>query len=591
MPAGPGCDGYDIRNGLGLTARPHRELESAPISTVETTSSTMLTASDDPEAARDFARAHRELVARRVPLVAIGWLGLGLVMRSGMILQSALAPGPAVVSLTLQAVVCAVAVALCRADPSAPRVTPVAFAAVALLSLLSVGFFAYTGGSEEALVFAFLTLGVGSSLAFAWGWRLALAHLAVCVVATVVAVSHLQVFAVRTERLLEIAIGSFVWLGVAGAAARNFRTTWYQERARQQAARKLAASHEAYRDLAENARDLIYTHDLDGRFTYVNEAFARYVGMPAAEILGRRGPDMVPRDPSNPDLRATIARLAAGEAVPRQLFWVEAPDGTRRWLECVISAIRGPDGTVVGVRGIARDVTARKLAEDALRVSEERLRRLAQHQATIREEERKRLAFDLHDEICQDLVGIGILIASLRRQLAPQSPAADAELDRIGRHLTEISEHLRRVARDLRPVLLLDLGLRESLHSLAAALTAAGTKVDAVFSTAIPRLRDEVEIGVYRIAQEALANAARHAGASTIRLTLAVDDDTLRLEVTDDGCGFVPDASRDGEALGVTSMEERALALGGRLELRSAPGAGTTVRLECPLGARGPGDE
>jgi len=176
----------------------------------------------------------------------------------------------------------------------------------------------------------------------------------------------------------------------------------------------------------------------------------------------------------------------------------------------------------------------------------------------------------------------------LRRQLAPDSPALDAGLARVSGYVTEVGEHLRQLARDLRPMLLRDLGLEESLTSLAEGMTAAGTNVQAVFPTATPRLTEETEIGVYRIAQEALANAARHSGAGSIRLTLTADGTTLGLEVVDDGCGFVLDEQRGGETLGLLGMEERALALGGRLQLHSAPGRGTAVRFECPLELRSP---
>jgi two-component system sensor histidine kinase UhpB len=104
----------------------------------------------------------------------------------------------------------------------------------------------------------------------------------------------------------------------------------------------------------------------------------------------------------------------------------------------------------------------------------------------------------------------------------------------------------------------------------------------------IPRLEEETEVSVYRIAQEALANAVRHANASRVVVTLAARDGILHLEVADDGRGFDP-AARPAVALGLASMEERALALGGRLEIRSAPGAGTTVTLACPLDLRVPG--
>jgi len=285
-------------------------------------------------------------------------------------------------------------------------------------------------------------------------------------------------------------------------------------------------------------------------------------------------------------------RLAAGEEVPPQLYWVKGPEG-RRWLECVASAIRDGDGRIVGARGIVRDVTERHSAEEALRASleelrrsEERLRQLAHHQASIREDERKRLGFDLHDDVCQELIGISILVEAARRRVAEVAPALEPDLDRIGRYVGEVGEHLRQLARDLRPMMLRDLGLEESLHSMAEGMTAAGTRVTAAFPTAIPRLGEDTEIGVYRIAQEALANAVRHAGARTIRITLAVHGRDLEIAIADDGCGFSLASRRGSDALGLVGMEERALALGGRLELRSAPGRGTTVRLTCPVALR-----
>ena len=294
------------------------------------------------------------------------------------------------------------------------------------------------------------------------------------------------------------------------------------------------------------------------------------------------------RDPSNPDLRAVIARIAAGEAVPPQIFWVNATDGTRRWFECVVSGMRGPDGVVTGVRGIARDVTARKRAEDALRASEERLRRLSRHHATIREEERKRLGFDLHDDVCQELIGIGILVESLRSHVPPDLPGLDGGLVRISRYVAEVGEHLRQLARDQRPMLLRDLGLEESLRSLTKGVESARTTVRIVCPIPIPRLDEDIEIGLYRIAQEALVNAQRHADAREVVVTLTVEQDTLRLEVRDDGCGFVPGERRGSGGLGLLSIEERALALGGRLAVSSRPGVGTTIRLEHPLVNRTP---
>jgi len=435
---------------------------------------------------------------------------------------------------------------------------------------------------------------MGSSWAFAWGWRPALALLAVTGAITwsvVLGASSRRSFVDPTEILLEALLGSAIALIVAEALARSFAASFRRAHAERVAGARLAAAYSAYRDLAENARDLIYTHDREGRLTYVNEAFARSYGLAVQDLIGRAAADLLPRD-AGPDPGPLRARLFAGDDVPPQLYRVQSPTGPR-WLECVSSAIYDADGHVVGARGMARDVTERREAEEALRRSldelrrsEERLRHLARHQASIREDERKRLGFDLHDDVCQELVGIGILVESLRRKLDEEAPTLVPDLARIGRYVGEVGEHLRQMARDLRPMLLRDLGLEESLHSLADGMTRSGTVVTTQVRTAIPRLDEETEIGVYRIAQEALANASRHARARAICISLSVTGRGLELEIADDGRGFAPDARRGSDALGLVGMEERALALGGRLELRSALGEGTLVRLTCPATLR-----
>jgi PAS domain S-box-containing protein len=521
-----------------------------------------------------------------------------MLLRAGLVARGGISLRLAAASLAGQAFVLAIAVLWCRAERDSDRIPRIAFATCVTLVSLTAVFFSLLGGSIEGFGFAVLLISIAAAYAFAWGWARALALLAVSglVVGVVGSLAtSLQRFSDPIYVLLEAFVGAAIALTVAEASAQSFATSFRSGHAERAAADRLAAAYAAYRDLAENAPDLIFTHDLDGRITYVNEAFARACATTAAALIGRTGEELVPQDATNPDVAALRARLAAGESVPPQLYWVKGPGGERRWLECATSAIRDDAGIVVGVRGIARDVTARRAAEEALRDSleelrrsEERLRRLARRQATIREDERKRLGFDLHDDVCQELVGIGILIESVRRRITDEAPALEPEVARLGRYVGEVGEHLRQLARDLRPMMLRDLGLEGSLHSLAEGLTNEATHVEATFATPIPRLAEDTEIGVYRIAQEAIANAVRHARARAIRLTLAVEGRHLTLEIDDDGCGFALASRRGSEALGLVGMEERALALGGRLALRSAPYEGTTVRLECPVALRAP---
>lgn len=263
----------------------------------------------------------------------------------------------------------------------------------------------------------------------------------------------------------------------------------------------------------------------------------------------------------------------------------------------LVPALLGSD-TLVGVLSItglllAAATTERQRAEaqlrrtlDDLRQNEDALRQLTQHQATIREQEHARLGLDLHDNICQELVGTSILVASIRTRLGVLSPDVNDTFERVLRYVNELVEHLRLLAHELQPLQLRDLGLKESLQSLATGLASDDCQVTVTFETTIPRLNETCEIGVYRIAQEALANATRYANAQSITLRLRVDDAGLQLEIRDDGRGIT---SADHPAsLGLTSMRERAIPLAGRLDVRSRPGAGTTVCLELPRSAIAP---
>jgi len=355
----------------------------------------------------------------------------------------------------------------------------------------------------------------------------------------------------------------------------------------------LRDSEERYRELVESQYDLISRCDGDGRYVFVNDSYCRIFGLPREALLGRHFSDFVHPDDLGPTL-AAIAENTIGEAPHRIL--VENRQRTAdgwRWFAWQGRAIQDASGEIVELRGIGRDVTERRAAEDALRSaltdlrrSEERLRMLAQRQAQIREEERKRLGFDLNDNVCQELIGIAILIETLSRRMAPVPASVAADFTRVVRYLNELVEHLRLLARDMRPMLLRDLGLEGSLRSLADGMASATTRVSAEFPSAVPRLDEEIELAVYRIAQEALANAARHADASMIVVTLTITAGRLLLEVSDDGRGFDAEPGTHVDALGLVSMRERALALGGVFQVVSAPGEGTVVRLDCPLVSR-----
>jgi signal transduction histidine kinase len=201
---------------------------------------------------------------------------------------------------------------------------------------------------------------------------------------------------------------------------------------------------------------------------------------------------------------------------------------------------------------------------------------------TAREEERRRLRGDLHDGLGPTLAGAVLTIDAARRVLARDPETADALLDRAAASVEGTVAEVRRLVYGLRPPALDQFGLVGALRQHAAALSTADAHLsaDVAAPDPLPALPAAVEVAAFRIAQEALMNVTRHARAHTARVRIEIDDDGLRLQISDDGDGIPPDAAA---GVGLTSMRERATELGGQFEVTTSPGAGTTIAVRLPL--------
>jgi PAS domain S-box-containing protein len=663
------------------------------------------------DTAADLERAARAVIVSRFGRFAAGCVLPMLVWTVSLAYANPGNRTPAALTLGFQALVLAIAWRRCHRDPARVHGGAIVAATTLVLTLSTIVLFTAAGSTGEVLGFVLFTMCVMAALVFPWGWEWETGLTAAVLGLYACAFPWLRFALAPVELTPVIGIAAVLCVAIAEGHAQNFRATLRRRWSEEEALRALAASRDTYRDITENARDLIWATDLDGRLTYVNEAGARVLGFAPAEILGRNVDQSIMPHPEEGTPAEMRAHLGAGATLPPTVLECHTVKGPT-WVEMIAYAVRDADGTVIGFRGISRDVTARRQAEtalresearyrglvesqdaliyradlagkltflneacrgkygvahiplthlsfltfvhpddapqamaalaavaaggryrrtsrgrtpagwrwiewevcaiadgngvvtevqgvghdvtekraadealqrslDALREREEQLRLMALRQAAIREEERKRLGFDLHDGVCQELVGIGILIESARQRGVTKE--AGTTLTRAQTYLRAVGEHLRLLARELRPLQLLDLGLGECLRALATGMATAQVRITVAGPTEIPRLGEEIEVAVYRVAQEALANAVRHAQARNVALTLATSGEMLALEVRDDGVGFERATLRSA-ALGLVAMEERAIALGGRLSVQSAPGTGTTVRLECPLG-------
>lgn len=203
--------------------------------------------------------------------------------------------------------------------------------------------------------------------------------------------------------------------------------------------------------------------------------------------------------------------------------------------------------------------------------------KLLERVIAAQEEERKRIARELHDETCQTLAALALAVRGGR----------EAEADAL---TTRALDGIRALIYDLRPSVLDDLGLAAAIRWLAERhLASRGVAVRCEIEEPTGPLRPEVEIALFRAAQEALVNVARHSGADAVLIQVGQAAGSLRIEVEDDGRGFDPQAvatpARDGRGLGLLGMRERLALVGGRIEVDSTPGHGTRIVLEAPLGA------
>lgn len=355
---------------------------------------------------------------------------------------------------------------------------------------------------------------------------------------------------------------------IAGIVALAFALNWIlsrlqaeqrgREQERQIGQERLRASEKRFRGLFENASDAIWLQDGRGRLVEANAACTSLTGYGADELVGQ------------PVERFLSGPLAEG--TQERALWRK--DGAEVIVEVTVNAV--PDGWLC----IARDVTERHLREESTRF-------FARQVLRAQEEERRRIARELHDSTVQSLVVVSNHLEALSLDGHDLPPAAGERLDQVHRLVRETAAEVRRFSQNLRPPALDDLGLLPSLEELAAGLRRdEGLAVEVLVLGQRRHLDPEIELALYRIVQEALNNVRRHARATETIVNLRFFPDAVRVVVRDDGQGcelpeHLADLTSSGR-LGLAGIYERAHLLGGTAEVRSTPGQGTTVSVELP---------
>jgi two-component system sensor histidine kinase DegS len=380
-----------------------------------------------------------------------------------------------------------------------------------------------------------------------------------------------RVFQIDEVEILEVMADE------VGVAMDNARL--YQEQKR--IAEALAVSERDFRSLFEKAHDAIWFHDLTGLTVAANNAALLLTGyshdetkgMPVGKLLMPEGIKLA---------RELKRKLLAGEQLlqPYEQELVRA-DGSMASVKLTTSLVTR-DGKPSGFQHIARDVTIEKRMQENLRYYVSQVTR-------AQEDERKRIARELHDDTCQSLYAVSRQMDNYLRhnQNIPEHDVIF--LKGIQQQIVDVLGGVRRFSQDLRPSVLDDLGLlpalqwlireTERVYGLRGSLSVSGNP---------RRFSPEAEVSLFRILQEGLNNAGRHAKAMNTMVRIEFQPDRAVITVADDGIGFEPpaalsDLTRHGK-LGLAGMEERMVLLGGIIKVASKPGQGTEVRIEVPLG-------
>lgn len=330
--------------------------------------------------------------------------------------------------------------------------------------------------------------------------------------------------------------------------------------------------------------------------SFINRSMQRFLGTDR-QSLSSSWNDYVHPD----DAARTRAAYREGMRQARGYtdeFRIRRFDGEYRTVAGEVVPRFSPDGKFLGYAGAIVDITDRRRAEEQLRAANaklktelaERVRKEREIQALsalligAREDERKRLARELHDDLNQQIAAVSIAIGNLKRQIPLEQAEARAQSDRIHQKLAQIAETVRRMSHELHPAILEYLGLTAALRACCEEF-ASLTRIRVLFHSdgTCDEVSAEAALCVYRITQEALQNVGKHARAESAQVRLCRVGAALCLQIADNGVGMEPEIVEARSGLGLLSIKERARLAGGSVEISSVVGKGTSVTVTIPV--------
>jgi PAS domain S-box-containing protein len=349
-------------------------------------------------------------------------------------------------------------------------------------------------------------------------------------------------------------------------------------------------------DIIGSSAQAILSRRADGTIVSWNQAAARIFGYMPEEAIGNNINLLYPNAAPS-DQIGLAQRAVNGEPVINFPTKRRRKDGSEVDVEVTISPIKRYDGTVVGTSAIYSDITERKRmeaelnrlleeqrnAEVRLRESRDRLRELSSALQTIREEEKTRIARELHDELGQALTALKMDAVAIAGELNSAQDSVRKRTDGMKQLIDATVASVRRIAADLRPVMLDNLGLVPTLEWLTREVSGrTGIRITLDIPDEHLGVGGDAATAIFRIVQEALTNVVRHSGASEAAVEVIHDEGTVVVRVGDNGRGMAAQDAHKARSFGLLGMRERAYVLGGDLTVSRAPQGGTLIEAVIP---------
>jgi PAS domain S-box-containing protein len=325
----------------------------------------------------------------------------------------------------------------------------------------------------------------------------------------------------------------------------------------------------------------IWSGPADGTLDYCNERWRSYVGLGLRELQGEGWQSMLHPDDRERVLKAWHESVANGTPYEQEERH-QGVDGTYRWFLARGLPMRDAEGRIVRWYGTNTDIEDRKRAE-------EELRRLSGQLLRLQDEERRRIARELHDSTGQDLVALATTLSQLRASI-PSSGRKLRKLASQGQALADkCIREVRTLSYLLHPPMLDEAGLEDAIRHYASGFTQrTGIEVELETSPRFGRMTPDVEVALFRVVQESLTNIQRHSGSPLAKIRIDRDPGKITLEISDKGSGISGNQRRRngklsfGLGVGIPSMHERVKLIGGQLDIESSS-SGTTVRATVPV--------